>query len=108
MDIIHAGTVRPELRGIVLERMRILMDSAVSNARSCPRLAERHAMLAKRLSSRHNVRMPYQMRIAFCKKCKSFIAAGANSRIRMGGETPKSVRVSCKLCGHVYRKIIST
>ncbi len=42
----------------------------------------------------------------FAKKCKSFIAPGINSRIRLGRASVKSIRISCHLCGHTYRKII--
>ena len=88
--------------------MQILMDYAVKNARTDTRMAQRYAILARKISTRHKVRMPYQMRISFCKKCKSFIAPGLNSRIRLGRSPVKSVRVSCNLCGHTYRKIIPT
>ncbi|RZD36957.1 MAG: RNase P subunit, partial [Thaumarchaeota archaeon] len=54
----------------------------------------------------HKIRMPYDLRMVFCKKCKSFIVPGINSRIRIGGASVKSIRISCYLCGHIYRKII--
>ena len=98
--------MRPSQRKIALERMRILINSAVSNARTDPQLSRRHAMLARRIGTRHNIRMPYELRIVFCKKCKSFIAPGIDSRIRVGRSAVKSVRITCSLCGHVYRKII--
>ncbi len=100
--------MKPSVRKIALERMQILIDSAIANARADPQIAQRHAMLARRISTRHKVRMPYHMRMAFCKGCKSFIAPGIGSRIRVGGASVKSIRISCNLCGHVYRKIIPT
>ena len=99
--------MKPSLRRIALERMQILIDSAVLNARTDPQLSRRHAMLARRISTRHRVRMPYDLRLVFCKKCKSFIAPGIGSRVRLGRSPVKSVRISCNLCGHTYRKIIS-
>ena len=90
-----------------MERMQILIDSAISNARTDPDLSQRHASLARRISTKYKIRMPYHLRIVFCKKCKSFIAPGINSRIRLGRTSVKSIRISCNLCGHTYRKIIS-
>lgn len=100
-------TVKPTLRKIALERMQILINSAISNAKINPDLSQRQASLARKISTRHKVRMPYELRIVFCKKCKSFIAPGINSRIRLGRASVKSIRISCNLCGHTYRKIIS-
>ena len=81
--------------------------NAISNARSDPALSQRQASIARRISTKYKIRMPYHLRMVFCKKCKSFIAPGINSRIRLGGASVKSIRISCNLCGHTYRKIIS-
>ena len=90
-----------------MERMQILIDSAISNARTDPELSQRQASIARRISTKYKIRMPYHLRIVFCKKCKSFIAPGLNSRIRLGRTSVKSIRISCNLCGHTYRKIRS-
>jgi ribonuclease P protein subunit RPR2 len=98
--------VKPIVRKIALERMQILIDNAISNARTNPELSQRHAQLARRISTKYNIRMPYVLRIVFCKKCKSFIAPGINSKIRLGRASVKSIRITCNFCGHTYRKII--
>jgi len=90
-----------------MERMQILIDNAISNARINPELSQRQASIARRISTKYKIRMPYDLRMVFCKKCKSFIAPGINSRIRLGRTSVKSIRISCNLCGHTYRKIIS-
>ena len=90
-----------------MERMQILIDNAIRNARTDPELSQRQASIARRISSKYKIRMPYDLRIVFCKKCKSFIAPGVNSRIRLGRTSVKSIRISCNLCGHTYRKILS-
>ncbi|MGB1691014.1 MAG: ribonuclease P protein component 4 [Nitrosopumilus sp.] len=87
--------------------MQILIDNAISNARTDPELSQRQASIARRISSKYKIRMPYELRIVFCKKCKSFIAPGLNSRIRLGRASVKSIRISCNFCGHTYRKVIS-
>ena len=92
---------------IALERMEILIKNAISNARNDPKLAERQALIAKKISTRYRIPMSYEMKITFCKKCKSFIAPGINSKIRLGRSDVKSIRITCRYCSHTYRKIIS-
>jgi ribonuclease P protein subunit RPR2 len=99
--------VKPIVYKIAMERMQILIDNAISNARTNPELSERQASIARRISTKYKIRMPYYLRMVFCKNCKSFIAPGINSRIRLGRTSVKSIRISCNLCGHTYRKIIS-
>ncbi|TLX67849.1 MAG: RNase P subunit [Thaumarchaeota archaeon] len=79
---------------------------AISNARTNPSLAQRQASLAKKLSTKYRIRMPYDIRINFCKECKKFIAPGVNARIRIGRSSVKSIRITCGFCNHTYRKII--
>ena len=90
-----------------MERMQILIDNAITNARTDPELSQRQASIARRISTKYKIRMPYHLRMVFCKKCKLFIAPGINSRIRLGRASVKSIRISCNLCGHTYRKVIS-
>jgi len=99
--------VKPIVYKIAIERMQILIDNAISNARTDPKLSQRQASLARRISSKYKIRMPYYLRMVFCKKCKSFIAPGLNSRIRLGRTSVKSIRISCNFCGHTYRKVLS-
>lgn len=98
--------MKHSLRKIAMERMQILIENAISNASENPELSQRQASLARRISTKHKIRMPYHLRMVFCKKCKSFIAPGINSRIRLGRASVKSIRITCNLCGHTYRKII--
>lgn len=99
--------MKPIVYKIAMERMQILIDNAISNARTDPELSQRQASIARRISSKYKIRMPYDLRIVFCKKCKSFIAPGINSRVRLGRASVKSIRISCNYCGHTYRKLIS-
>ena len=99
--------MKPIEKKIAIERMNILIRTAISNVKSNPHLATRQAMLARRISTRYRIPMPYPIKMTFCKHCKSFIVPGINSRVRVGRCYTKSIRVSCLLCGHTYRKIIS-
>jgi len=99
--------MNPSRKKIALERMYILVKTAISNARSDPNLAEKQANLARRISTRYRISMPYELRINFCKKCKKFIVPGINSRIRIGRTHLKSIRITCNFCEHTYRKVIA-
>ena len=99
--------MKPVFRDIAIERMQILIQNALSNAKKEPQLSQRQALLARKISMRHKIRMPYELRMTFCKKCKKFIAPGINSRIRLGRTNLKSIRITCNFCGHTYRKVIA-
>lgn len=86
--------------------MGVLLGEAVSNALSDPQLAARQAAAARRIATRHRVRLPYELRVCFCKRCKSFAPPGAGSRVRIGRSAVRALRVTCLLCGHTYRRIL--
>jgi ribonuclease P protein subunit RPR2 len=98
--------MKPVVRDLLIERMQILIKNAVSYARSNPELAQRQARLAKRLCTKYRIRMPYELRMHFCKKCKKFIVPGFTARVRIGRSNLKSIRTTCGFCNHTYRKII--
>ncbi len=92
---------------IATRRILILFDNAVSNARKNPKLAERQAHIARKISMRFKINMPWQIRTSFCKKCKKFIVPAVSSKVRIGRSNIKSVRITCNFCNHTYRKIIA-
>ena len=47
---------------IATKRMQILFENAVANSRLEPDLAEKQAMLAKKISMKYKIRMPYEIR----------------------------------------------
>ncbi|MEM3007437.1 MAG: RNase P subunit [Candidatus Nitrosotenuis sp.] len=98
--------MKADLKKIALERIYVLVKEAQANARKNPTLAQRQASLAKKLSTKYKIKLPYEIRMQFCKKCKSFIAPGVASKIRLGRSTLKSVRITCQFCHHTYHKVI--
>ena len=91
---------------IAMKRMNILFNNAFVNAKDNPGLAQKQAEIAKKISMKFKIIMPFEIRSCFCKKCKKFIAPGIASKIRLGSK-PKSIRITCSYCNHTYRKIIS-
>lgn len=99
--------MKQSTKTIGLERMEILMKNAISNHKKFPKLSQRQAYLAKKISTRYRIPMPYEMKMNFCKKCKNFIVPGISSRIRVGRTSLKSIRITCSFCEHTYRKVIA-
>ncbi|MDC0159426.1 RNase P subunit [Candidatus Nitrosopelagicus sp.] len=91
---------------IALKRMEILFNNAILNAKNNPSLAQKQAEIAKKISMKFKIKMPFEISSSFCKKCKKFISPGIASKIRLGSK-PKSIRITCSYCNHTYRKIIS-
>ncbi len=91
---------------IATRRIEILFNNALSNAKNNPGLAQRQAEIAKKISLKFKIKMPFEVSSSFCKNCKKFIAPGIASKIRLDSK-PKSLRITCTYCNHTYRKIIS-
>jgi ribonuclease P protein subunit RPR2 len=91
---------------LALERIRILICNALESAHTSEIFADKQAQLAKKIAMRSRVRMDYDARQLYCKKCKKFIIPGKSSRVRVGGTNTKSIRITCIMCGHTYRKIL--
>jgi ribonuclease P protein subunit RPR2 len=70
------------------------------------KLAARQALLAKKIAMRFRLRLAYDIRQLYCKRCKQFMVPGRNSRIRLGRSNSKAVRITCLRCGHVYHKLL--
>ncbi len=93
-------------KDIARQRIDILFRNVLDTARYDPALAEKQAMLIKRISMRYRIRLPYEIRQLFCKRCKRLMIPGVTSRVRIGRSSIRAVRITCLHCNHVYRKII--
>ena len=96
--------LRAFLKDLIIERIEILLENALKNARENMDLAQRQAFIARRLCMKFNFRMSYEKRQLFCRRCKKFIISGINAYIRLDGKI-KAIKIKCMECGHVYRKI---
>ncbi|MFY3741138.1 MAG: ribonuclease P protein subunit RPR2 [Candidatus Nitrosomirales archaeon] len=93
-------------KDLAMQRIEILVQNALESVKSDAELAQKQAMLAKKISNKFRVRLPYEIRQLYCKKCKRFIVPSIDARVRIGRSSVKAVRITCLRCGHVYRKII--
>jgi len=98
--------VKKPHKDLAMERIEILVRNALENAKLDAELAQKQAMLAKKISNKFRVRLPYEIRQLYCKKCKRFIVPSIDARVRIGRTNVKAVRITCLRCGHIYRKII--
>ncbi|HEV8405014.1 MAG TPA: RNase P subunit [Nitrososphaera sp.] len=89
---------------IARERIEILVSTALKEKDEV--LAARQAWVAKKIAMRYRVRMPYEARQLFCKKCKAFIVPGRSARVRVGRAKTRAVRITCLKCGYTYRKVL--
>jgi ribonuclease P protein subunit RPR2 len=98
--------VKKSQKDLALQRIEILIQNALETVKSDANLAQKQAMLAKKISNKYRIRLPYEIRQLYCKKCKRLIVPRRDARIRIGRSNVKAVRITCLNCGHVYRKII--
>ena len=88
------------------ERILLLINSAVREINNDYKLANDQAQLAKKIAKRLRLKLPYDIRQLYCKKCKLFICPGFNCRVRIGRSKIKALRITCLLCNNVYRKLL--
>ncbi|HSE99281.1 MAG TPA: RNase P subunit [Nitrososphaeraceae archaeon] len=88
------------------ERILILIRSAFQKIDDDYELANSQAQLAKKIAKRLRLKLSYDIRQLYCKKCKRFIVPGSNCRVRIGRSKIKALRITCLLCNNVYRKLL--
>ena len=95
---------RQQAKDIAKERINVLVKSALKEDDEA--LAARQARQAKKIAMRFRVRLPYEARQLFCKKCKTFIVPGRSARVRVGRAKTRAVRITCLRCGYTYRRVL--
>nr|CCC55689.1 Rnase P, protein component 4 [uncultured archaeon] len=80
------------------EAVRFLVQEVYKDPQSG--LSELQAHLARRMAQKFRLKMPYELRILFCKKCKAYSPPifGKTIRIRKG-----RIIFTCLRCGKKYR-----
>jgi len=96
---------RANLKSLARTRVEILITKSLETNKEDINLAKRQAELARRICLKYNLRLMYEDKQLFCRKCKKFIVPGATSRVRLG-QSPKAVKITCLECEHTYRKLL--
>ncbi|NOJ29475.1 MAG: RNase P subunit [Nitrososphaeraceae archaeon] len=90
---------------LAYERIEILIKNSLSEEDAS--ISELQAQLAKKISQKFRLKLPYNIRQLYCKKCKKAVIPGRTSRIRVGRSKTKSIKITCLKCNHTYHKILS-
>lgn len=69
-----AMLTKAQAKEIARERIEILVQVALKEKDEA--LAARQAWQAKKIAMRFRVRLPYEARQLYCKKCKAFMCQG--------------------------------
>ena len=85
----------------VFRYVRELAVMAIRNVEENPELAELQARLARKIRLKSRIKQPYELKILFCKKCKSFAPPPRFSKIRVRNGW---IEFRCLKCGKMYRK----
>jgi ribonuclease P protein subunit RPR2 len=65
-----------------------------------PELADRYVDIARRISMRHRVSIPRELKRRVCKECHAYLVPGNNSHTRLDG---RNVVITCNRCGAIKR-----
>jgi ribonuclease P protein subunit RPR2 len=82
------------------QRIERLFQLAESVHPKRPELADRYVGIARRISMRHRVGIPAELKKKMCKRCGSYLVPGSSSRVRLDG---KNLIITCLKCGAIKR-----
>jgi ribonuclease P protein subunit RPR2 len=91
---------------IAAQRVSTIINSVLKSKDGS--FSDQNVLLAKRIIEKYKIKIPFEYKMLFCKNCKKFIVPGNDSTIRIGRSRIKALRITCKLCGHTYRKVIES
>jgi ribonuclease P protein subunit RPR2 len=82
------------------QRIERLFRLAGEACRERPDLADRYVDIARRISMRHRVSIPRELKRNVCKNCCGYLAPGINARVRIDG---RNILITCQRCGGIKR-----
>lgn len=91
-----------DVREIALERIGELFLEAGKEFKKNPERSHKYVQIALKLSAKSKVRIPKKYRRNYCRKCKSYLLSGVNSKVRTRNGM---VVVSCLVCKS-HRRIL--
>lgn len=77
---------------IAVKRIEILLEQAGVR----PAFAKRYVALAKKMASRHKVRIPRKWKSRICKACNALLTPGKNAMVRMRSGMQVITCLECK------------
>jgi ribonuclease P protein subunit RPR2 len=85
---------------IAEQRIARLFTLAKEAYNKDPALSNSYVDIARRISTRHRVSIPKELRRQICKNCGSYLLPGQNCRIRADGN---NIIITCLNCGNIKR-----
>ncbi len=85
--------IRKQVAGVRVKELFALADDMFPQDRA---LAQRYVDLARKMSMRHKVRMPSELKRKFCKHCYAYLRPGSTSRVRLQKSKVVMFCFSCK------------
>ncbi|HEX6253695.1 MAG TPA: RNase P subunit [Nitrososphaera sp.] len=95
---------KQKVKQIARDHIDVLVEHALHEKDD--HLAAKQAREAKKIAMHLRIRLPYEIRQLYCKRCKAFIVPGRTARVRVGRAKTRAVRITCLKCDHTYRKIL--
>ena len=83
------------VQGIAEERIRILFGLAEEFYSKEPSRSKQYIELALRIASRNKAKIPKELKLHYCKKCKSFL----NEKNSKTEKQENLLAIKCKECG---------
>jgi len=84
------------------KRILKLLKMAEENVKTHPQRTKRYVELARKISSKYNVRITRELKRKICKKCNAFLIPGFNCKVRADRKT-KCITYICLECGERKR-----
>ncbi len=93
------------LRDLVIQRAYILRDLSYDAMRKGDvELALTASNMIFRLAMRNSVRLPREIKMGFCKRCRAPLIPGLTAMVRLRGRGSRTLRVvTCLLCWNIHR-----
>lgn len=88
---------------IAKQRIQTLFQRAEKIYAENPGLAQHYVYTARKIAMAAKIRLPAKYRRQICKKCKSLILLGINSRVRTQKRREPHIVITCLNCGHRTR-----
>lgn len=88
---------------IAYERIEKLLNLAEEFFEDRPELAHRYVELAWKIKLRYNIRLSKDLKLKFCRKCRSLLVPSETCRVRLQSSRPPHLAVTCLECGYVRR-----
>ncbi len=91
------------MKRMAKERVNALLGQAKGVISKDKALANRYALLARRIAMAAKISIPAEYRTLICRHCKSFIFPGVNSRVRIQPRRKPHLVITCLGCGELVR-----